>query len=255
MDTVTIIDPYSVVEISKTAKSVKQNPDGTILVTFMMYAINKTDASIDSVSIKDDLTKTFNTSTGVVAYSLETFGGLVKNIGYDGIANIEMLDPSSKVAAKKTDSLILKVLLESPSISGTLYNQATLTGKTKYGKVSVISNDPFANPTDSTKRVPTSFVIPKIDVIVAGGFSPNQDGMNDKWIIIRPYGTKIQAKVFNRWGNLVYENDNYQNDWDGRGQGNFMGNFLPEGTYFYLVEAIDRNGNTQKFSKTLTIVR
>jgi gliding motility-associated-like protein len=61
--------------------------------------------------------------------------------------------------------------------------------------------------------------------------------------------------VFNRWGNLVYENDNYKNDWDGRGQGNFMGQFLPEGAYFYMVDAIDQTGNIQKFAKSLTILR
>jgi gliding motility-associated-like protein len=255
MDTVTILDPYTVMELSKSATSVKLNPDGTILLNFVLKAINKTDGSIDSVSIKDDLTRTFNTSRGILVYSLDVYGGLVKNVGYDGIANIELLDPSSKLAAKKTDSVVLKVLLESPDVSGTLNNTATMTGKTKYGKFSVISNDPLSNPSDSTIRIATSFKVPKVDVIVAGGFSPNQDGMNDKWIIVRPFGTIIQVKVFNRWGNLVYENENYTNDWDGRGQGNFMGQYLPEGTYFYMVEATDANGNVQKFAKSLTIVR
>ena len=255
MDTVTILDPYTVMELSKSATSVKLNPDGTILLNFVMKAINKTDASIDSVSIKDDLTRTFNTSRGILVYSLDAYGGLVKNVGFDGIANIELLDPSSKLAAKKTDSVVLKVLLESPDVSGTLNNTATMTGKTKYGKFSVVSNDPLANPSDSTIRIATSFKVPKVDVIVAGGFSPNQDGMNDKWIIVRPFGTIIHVKVFNRWGNLVYENENYTNDWDGRGQGNFMGQYLPEGTYFYMVEATDASGNVQKFAKSLTIVR
>ena len=255
MDTVTILNPYTVMELTKTARSVKLNPDGTILVTFAMNAINKTDASIDNVSIKDDLSLTFNTTKGVTVSSLTTYGGLVKNSGYDGITNIELLDPTSKVAANKSDSLVLKVLLESPTVYGNLFNTATLTGNTKYGKVSVISNDPLLNPSDSTKRTPTAFVIPKLNIVIAGGFSPNNDGMNDKWIIIRPFGTTIRVKVFNRWGNLVYENNNYKNDWDGRGQGNFMGQFLPEGAYFYLVEAVDPTGNIQKFSKSFTILR
>jgi gliding motility-associated-like protein len=255
MDTVTILDPYTVMEISKTAKSVKLNPDGTILVTFVMNAINKTDASMDSVTIKDDLTATFKTSRGIVVYSLDTYGGLIKNVGYDGVSNIDLVANNSTIAAKHTDSLVLKVLLEAPEISGNLLNVANMGGKTKYGKLSVLSNDPLLNATDSTRRVPTGFVVPKVDVVIAGGFSPNQDGLNDKWIIIRPYGTTIHVKVFNRWGNQVYENENYNNDWDGRGQVNFIGQFLPEGTYFYMVEATDPNGNVQKFAKTLTIVR
>jgi len=255
MDTVTIIDPYTVMELSKVAKSVKLNPDGTIMVTFVMQAKNKTNALMDNVSIKDDLVSTFNTTSGIVVYSLETFGGLIKNSGYDGISNIDLVSTASKIESKKTDSLILKVLLESPRISGNLLNIATLAGTTEYGKVSVLSNDPIANATDTSKRLPTSFNIPKVEVVVAGGFSPNQDGINDKWIIIRPFGTTIHVKLFNRWGNLVYENENYNNDWDGRGQGNFLGNFVPEGTYFYMVEAIDASGNVQKFAKSLTIAR
>ena len=255
MDTVTILDPYTVLEITKVAKSVKLNPDGTILATFVMNATNKTDAVLDSVSIKDDLTRTFNVSSGIVVSSLDVYGGLVKNTGYDGIANIDLVTSASKVAAQKTDSVVLKVLIESTDVSGNLTNIATLAGKSKYGKLSVLSNDPLANPSDSTRRVATGFVVPKVDIVIAGGFSPNQDGMNDKWIIIRPYGTTIHVKVFNRWGNIVYENEDYNNDWDGRGQGNFIGNYVPDGTYFYMVEAIDANGNVQKFTKSLTIVR
>ncbi len=255
MDTVTILDPYTVLEITKLAKSVKLNPDGTILATFVMNATNKTDAVLDSVSIKDDLTRTFNVSSGIVVSSLDVYGGLVKNTGYDGIANIDLVTSASKVAAQKTDSVVLKVLIESTDVSGNLTNIATLAGKSKYGKLSVLSNDPLANPSDSTRRVATGFVVPKVDIVIAGGFSPNQDGMNDKWIIIRPYGTTIHVKVFNRWGNIVYENEDYNNDWDGRGQGNFIGNYVPDGTYFYMVEAIDANGNVQKFTKSLTIVR
>jgi gliding motility-associated-like protein len=255
MDTVTIIDPFTIMELSKVAKSVKLNPDGTIMVTFVMQAKNKTNALMDNVSIKDDLARTFNTTSGMVIYSLEAFGGLIKNAGYDGISNIDLVSAASKLESKKTDSLILKVLLESPTISGNLLNVASLAGSTQYGKVSVLSNDPILNTTDTAKRLPTAFIIPKVEVVIAGGFSPNQDGMNDKWIIIRPFGTTIHVKVFNRWGNLVYENENYINDWDGRGQGDLLGKYLPEGTYFYMVEAIDASGNIQKFVKNLTIAR
>jgi gliding motility-associated-like protein len=255
MDTVIIIAPYSIMDISKSATSVKLNPDGSSLVTFVMKATNKTDASLDSVYIKDDLSKTFNTTKGITVYSLDVFGGLVKNYGYDGIANIDLVSAASKIASKKTDSLILKVLIESPDVNGNLINIATLSGKSKYGKLSVASNDPVLNPSDSTRRTPTGFEIPKADIIIAGGFSPNQDGMNDKWIIVRPFGTTISVKVFNRWGNIVFGDDNYKHDWDGRGQGNFIGDYVPEGTYFYMVDAIDANGNVKKFAKTLTIVR
>jgi gliding motility-associated-like protein len=106
-----------------------------------------------------------------------------------------------------------------------------------------------------TTRKPTLFIIPKVEVIIPGGFSPNNDGIDDTWVITRPYGTTISVKVFNRWGNEVYSNANYQNDWRGIGVSNFMGQNVPEGTYFYVVEATDMNNVTRKFASSLTLVR
>lgn len=42
-----------------------------------------------------------------------------------------------------------------------------------------------------------------------------------------------KLQVFNRWGDLVYRNDNYLNNWDGT---NTAGQPLPEGTYYYLLD-------------------
>ena len=255
MDTVIILAPYTVMEVTKTAKSVQTNPDGSVLLTFVLKASNKTNALIDSVSIKDDLTQTFNSSSGFSIASLDVYGGLIKNSGYDGVSNYDLVTNLSKIAANSSDSLVLKVLVASPSIFGSLTNTAILGGKTKYGYVSVNSNDPIANPTDSTKRIPTAFIVPKADLIIAGGFSPNYDGLNDKWIIVRPFGTRVEVQVFNRWGNIVYQNADYKNDWNGIGSSNFMGQDVPDGTYFYIVNAIDPSGAIKKFTSSLTIVR
>ena len=255
MDTVIILAPYTVMEVTKTVRSVKTNPDGSVLLTFVLKAANKTNAVMDSVSIKDDLTQTFNTSSGFTVASLDVYGGLIKNSGYDGVSSTDLVTNKSKIAANSMDSAILSVLVASPNIFGSLTNTAILEGKTKYGYVSVNSNDPIANPSDTTKRVPTAFNVPKADLIIAGGFSPNYDGLNDKWIIVRPYGTRVEVQVFNRWGNIVYQNADYKNDWNGIGTTNFMGQDVPDGTYFYIVNAIDPTGAIKKFTSSLTIVR
>lgn len=210
---------------------------------------------MDSVSVIDDLTQTFKASSGFTVAALDVYGGLIKNSTYDGISNINLVTNQSKIAANSMDSAILKVLVASPDIFGSLTNTAVLGGKTKYGYVSVNSNDPLANPTDTTKRVPTGFNVPKADLIIAGGFSPNFDGYNDKWIIVRPFGTRVEVKVFNRWGNIVYQNADYKNDWNGIGSTNFMGQDVPDGTYFYIVNAVEPSGTIKKFTSSLTIVR
>jgi gliding motility-associated-like protein len=73
-------------------------------------------------------------------------------------------------------------------------------------------------------------------VTIPDVITPNNDGFNDKWKIMRPATMKVSVAIFNRWGQQVYKNTDYQNDWDGRGNGGFLGNQLPNGTYFYLVE-------------------
>jgi gliding motility-associated-like protein len=110
------------------------------------------------------------------------------------------------------------------------------------------------SPNDTTRK-PTLFVIPKLPLNIPEGFSPNNDGIDDTWYIRRPMGSKVSVWVINRWGNEVYKNMNYNNDWRGKGNGNILGEDLPEGTYFFIVQTIDKNELRNKFVGPLTIIR
>jgi gliding motility-associated-like protein len=87
------------------------------------------------------------------------------------------------------------------------------------------------------------------------GFSPNRDGVNDKFVIIKPYGTILELEIFNRWGNVVYTSSNYNNEWDGKGTKNFIGQDLPDGGYYYTLRATDKNGAVQIFKGFVLIQR
>ena len=71
-------------------------------------------------------------------------------------------------------------------------------------------------------------------------FSPNNDSINDFFIIEKIKSGDIrEAKfsVFNRWGDLVFEESPYKNRWDGKGnQLNVKEEDLPEGVYIYKLE-------------------
>jgi gliding motility-associated-like protein len=71
------------------------------------------------------------------------------------------------------------------------------------------------------------------------GFSPNGDGANDFFVVhgIDAYPINV-ISIYNRWGNIVYEKENYQNEWNGE---NNLGEALPDATYFVVlsVEAGD----------------
>jgi gliding motility-associated-like protein/uncharacterized repeat protein (TIGR01451 family) len=59
-------------------------------------------------------------------------------------------------------------------------------------------------------------------------FTPNGDGRNDTFVILGLEGyDNAELTIFNRWGNEVYRNRNYKNNWDGSN--------LNEGTYYYLI--------------------
>ena len=78
--------------------------------------------------------------------------------------------------------------------------------------------------------------INKLNVFIPQGFSPNGDGINDNFVIQGAEKYVVSLKVFNRWGNKVYENDHYKNDWDGVSNvGILISNQLPTGTYYYTV--------------------
>ncbi len=73
----------------------------------------------------------------------------------------------------------------------------------------------------------------RFDWFIPTVFTPNADGFYDTWQIENSdkYGP-LKVQIFNRWGNLVYSDNNYANNWSGT---NMSGEKLPFGTYFYIV--------------------
>ena len=72
-------------------------------------------------------------------------------------------------------------------------------------------------------------------------FTPNNDGQND---IFRPYPfcfiESVNFKVFNRWGQIVFETNDPNLNWDGT---NLSGQELAEGTYYYTCQVFARGVN------------
>ena len=88
-------------------------------------------------------------------------------------------------------------------------------------------------------------------VQIMNAISPNQDGVNDRWLVSsNGCATNIKAKVYNRYGSLVYESENYQNDW----QGTYKGKPVPDGTYYYVVEYISA-GKKLYLKGDVTVIR
>ncbi len=71
-------------------------------------------------------------------------------------------------------------------------------------------------------------------IIPPNVFTPNGDGIND-FFAIPNLDQYIQAYliIYNRWGGIVYENEDYKNDWDGTHKN---GSTVSDGIYYYIVK-------------------
>jgi len=96
----------------------------------------------------------------------------------------------------------------------------------------------FVTITDANQctAVDSVELIQPVPIRLPNGISPNGDGFNDALLVgkIEDF-PENKLIVFNRWGNIVYEETNYQNTAPWRGT-NESGEELPEGTYFVVVE-------------------
>ena len=85
------------------------------------------------------------------------------------------------------------------------------------------------------------------------GFSPNNDGVNDVFTIknIESY-PENNVLIYNRWGNKIFQKENYTNDegWNGM----FGEGLSPDGVYFYIVKVMI-NDAEQVFSGPITLSR
>ena len=83
-------------------------------------------------------------------------------------------------------------------------------------------------------------------------FSPNGDGVNDFFHIkVTGYFKLNILRIFNRWGQSVFESRDIGREWDGRQQGKP----LPVGTYYWTIEGLDVYGQRVRRSGSITILR
>ncbi len=74
----------------------------------------------------------------------------------------------------------------------------------------------------------SNYVLPNV-------FSPNNDGKNDLYLPLRTsYVEKVDMKIFNRWGMLVFETEDPDINWDGKIKGSKQ--LVSPGVYYYICE-------------------
>jgi len=86
---------------------------------------------------------------------------------------------------------------------------------------------------------------------VPNSFSPNGDGINDVLRVLGQGIARMEFKVFNRYGQLVFETENQSEGWDGL----FNDRELNAGTFVYTLEVLFAEGGSEVFTGDVTLVR
>ncbi|WP_299228698.1 gliding motility-associated C-terminal domain-containing protein, partial [uncultured Psychroserpens sp.] len=88
------------------------------------------------------------------------------------------------------------------------------------------------------------------DVIISKAVTVNNDNINEFFTItgVEDCGFVIELQIFNRWGAKIYDNSDYQNDWNGVASRASIGSsgYVPTGTYYYVINL--RNSGLRPFT-------
>jgi gliding motility-associated-like protein len=107
----------------------------------------------------------------------------------------------------------------------------------------------------SCSSTPVSITIKVFDdtrLTIPNAFSPNNDGINDVFrITAQGYFRLSYLKIFNRWGQLVFESHDLNLGWDGRRNGTN----LPTGVYYWVLSGIDVHNLALTRNGSITLIR
>lgn len=184
----------------------------------------------------------------------------VTNNGPGNASNITVTD--------KLPRQVTMDLLQAPAVGTAVYQAADHTVLWKIGNLDagaaaslairvkvvepgLISNTATVTATEQD-NVPqnntSSHQLQVLALHIPNAITPNGDGVNDVFVItgLEQY-PENELTILNRWGNHVFEQKGYTQNWSGKG--------LNAGTYFYLLRVKDGSGRWQDFKGYITLLK
>lgn len=89
------------------------------------------------------------------------------------------------------------------------------------------------------------------DYFIPNAFSPNGDGLNDRFLVKGRCVTHAWIKVMNRWGEMIFNSQDAGDYWDG----SYKGVKQNSGVYFYIAEVQLLDGRRVTLSGDVTLLR
>ena len=270
-----VVYPSSTTNYYVRAEGAECGPTDCIGITVAVYNLETNLLPFDTVCGLD--VPDFNLTGGIPSGGIYSGSGVYNNVFYPDSAGTGTHQitysyfSSSGCTATAMDSITVKespinvyhtVEQESCSEGGILIHLHTINGLGFYsyewsdGSIEVPLM--YAQPGDytvlvtdanncSTLHGPINISEELGCIEMPNTFTPNGDGINDTWNLdFSSYGS-AQLSIFSKWGKIVAQFNDVMISWDG----NYEGEALPAGTYYYILQlgnGVDQNG-------PITIVR
>jgi gliding motility-associated-like protein len=101
--------------------------------------------------------------------------------------------------------------------------------------------------------------VPESRLWIPNSFTPNDDGLNNEFKVEPEFirnddpdpNYRFTMKIFNRWGQQVFESYDFNRGWDGK----FQGNPVPAGLYILRVNAVGYDGQAYRYKGTIYLSR
>jgi gliding motility-associated-like protein len=100
-------------------------------------------------------------------------------------------------------------------------------------------------------------VTPQPNAFIPTAFTPNGDGLNDRFEFDILGATTINVEVFDRWGKKVFSNSRQPNGLTGQDgwDGSYEGKQMPLGTYVYQLDITYSDGRREQKTGTLVLMQ
>lgn len=215
--------------------------DATFLMTYVVSKPNgqecfrDTDQSVITVEQQPEIIGfAFNPDTA-------TMGGIYLGESVGVLADIE----------GNTNGYLFEWMANEDIIDGMTNNITDTPGEDTEYKLTLISPNgcETIDVSPLVRVIVPQYSIPNV-------FTPNDDNVNDffnlAFVGIRDITAFVQEfKVFNRWGQIVYNNETPETGWDG----NVNGNPAPTDVYVYKITVQFPDGTTEENSGEVTLIR
>jgi uncharacterized repeat protein (TIGR01451 family)/gliding motility-associated-like protein len=217
-------------------------------ITYVAIVQNLGGVMLKNIQMIDSLSKTFADTLKyeIVGTPMVNAEGTIKiNKGFDGRNNPFLLtgDSTSMLAVAQADTVFFTVRVYHQNNSGPFFSSILASGT--FGTAVAVDTSNSGLEIIPTDNSPTVVRIPiplNLLVIIPDGFSPNGDNVNDTYTIKIPTGIALEEfHIYNRWGHLVYTDQNENiltQGWNGEANTGILSTTtgVPDGTYYYSIK-------------------